>query len=186
MSTRSSAYGSLIFLVITIALGLFLRQEPARAATILSSSDSSCLGCHEDLYYLHDLGKWYCLSEASTRCVDCHGGNPDSPDKEASHEGLIEHPVLNGDVSRCMECHPRDCNEHLQKFDQIAGISPVVYVSIAYTPAQTSSVLLEQPETSLRGRISPYLWQVTGVTILFLLFGGIWLFCRSIRRHQHE
>jgi hypothetical protein len=74
----------------------------------------------------------------------------------------------------------------VKKFDQIAGISPAVYVSVAYTPAQSVSILREQPETSLRGGISLYIWQVTGVTILFLLFGGAWLFCRSIRKHQSE
>ena len=34
------------------------------------------MSCHEDLYFLHDTGKLFCLNEKTAmNCVGCHGGN---------------------------------------------------------------------------------------------------------------
>jgi hypothetical protein len=99
---------------------------PALAEQDTPETPSNCIVCHENLYYLHDTGKYFCVNEASQRCVDCHGGDPTATDKESAHFDRSAHPVVNGDISKCQECHPSDCEEFVHKFEQVAGINPVM------------------------------------------------------------
>ena len=66
-------------------------------------------------------------------CVQCHGGNSNTFVKEEAHTNRAPHPVLNDDVSKCQECHPDQCDERVEIFDQTAGIDNV-YVAAPYTP----------------------------------------------------
>lgn len=104
-------------------------QEPTPPA-----DHGTCIKCHENLYYLHDTGNWFCIRESPMRCVDCHGGDPAVIQKEAAHANRQAHPIINEDISKCQECHPAECPIRLAKFDQVAGISDVL-VADAYTPA---------------------------------------------------
>jgi 3-mercaptopyruvate sulfurtransferase SseA len=38
-------------------------------------------------------------------CVDCHGGDDSSPDKESAHDGFDTHPSINNPQETCGECH---------------------------------------------------------------------------------
>jgi len=93
--------------------------------------NSNCIKCHEDLYFLHDTGNWYCIREASMPCVACHGGDPTATTQEAAHYDRSAHPIINEDISRCQECHtdPDECCECVSKFEQMAGIKQVKLVS---------------------------------------------------------
>jgi hypothetical protein len=93
----------------------------------------TCIKCHEDLYFLHDTGNWFCIRESPMRCVDCHGGDPTSLKQEEAHINRKAHPIINEDVSKCQECHPAECDERVTKFDQVAGISDVL-VAVPYQP----------------------------------------------------
>ncbi len=154
-----------------IAASLILIISPVgaqeEAAPALSSS---CIVCHEDLYYLYDTGKWYCVAEARDRCADCHAGNPNSIQIDVAHTGLIAYPVVNGDVTKCKECHPQDYSAHVQKFAETAGF-PVVYVAEPVTiSSQSGNVLPAAPITPKR--YSPYEVEVAvalGLVILVLL-----------------
>jgi len=96
----------------------------------------SCIKCHEDLYFLHDTGNWFCIRESPMRCVDCHGGDPSTIKKEDAHTNRKAHPIINEDVSKCQECHPAECAERAAKFDRVAGISDVL-VAVPYLPKPT-------------------------------------------------
>jgi hypothetical protein len=39
-------------------------------------------------------------------CVDCHGGNPQDPDWQTAHQGLIKDPTFPDPEGACGECHP--------------------------------------------------------------------------------
>jgi hypothetical protein len=108
-------------------------QEP-----IPISDHGTCIRCHEDLYFLHDTGNWFCIRESPMRCVDCHGGDPSSLKQEEAHANRKAHPVINEDISKCQECHPAECDERLVKFDQVAGISEVL-VAVPYQPTPAPS-----------------------------------------------
>jgi hypothetical protein len=116
-----------------LAVSLFI-TTPAYAQTPDPEVDNgNCITCHEDLYFNHDTGNWFCIREAPMRCVDCHGGDPTATTQEEAHYDRSAHPVVNEDISRCRECHtdPDECCECVSKFDQVAGINEVRLVSPA-------------------------------------------------------
>lgn len=113
--------------------------KPAYAQPPTPDVDNgTCITCHEDLYFNHDTGNWFCLRESPMRCVDCHGGDPTATTQETAHYDRSAHPVVNEDISRCQECHTDvdECCECVKKFDQVAGIKKVKLVS----PIPVSSI----------------------------------------------
>jgi hypothetical protein len=127
---------------------------PVQAQTIPTAPQkNNCVNCHENLYFLHDTGNWFCLRESPMRCVDCHGGNPEAITKELAHLQRAEHPVVNEDVSQCQQCHLEECNEHVELFDRAAGISQIL-VAAPYLPADStdaSSFTAIEPSQPERG-----------------------------------
>lgn len=133
-----SAFG---FALLLISL---LSVTPVHARSTTQEIDNgTCIQCHEDLYFLHDTGNWYCIREAPMRCVDCHGGNPAATTQETAHYDRSAHPVINEDISKCRECHTDEeqCCECLSKFEQLAGLKQVKLVSsvpVSKIPNQTT------------------------------------------------
>jgi len=122
--------------LVLLILSLFL-TTPAHAQTPDPEVDNgNCITCHEDLYFNHDTGNWFCLREAPMRCVDCHGGDPTATTQEAAHYDRSAHPIVNEDISRCQECHtdPDECCECVSKFEQVAGVKQVKLASSAPVP----------------------------------------------------
>lgn len=39
-------------------------------------------------------------------CVDCHGGNPDDPNWQTAHAGLVKDPTFPDPENACGQCHP--------------------------------------------------------------------------------
>jgi hypothetical protein len=129
-----------VFLVFgTILSFAFLFALPTQVladAPYQSQVDSQCLTCHEDLYYLHDSGKSFCIQDAPMLCEDCHEGNPAAITPETAHSGLISHPILNEDDSKCYQCHPVQAGDRVEIFKKIAGTHPVL-VAKPYDAADT-------------------------------------------------
>jgi hypothetical protein len=114
-----------------LVLPLFL-ATPAYAQSPAQDVDNgNCIKCHEDLYFLHDTGNWFCIRESPMPCVACHGGDPTATTQESAHYDRSAHPVVNEDISKCQECHEDEdeCCECVSKFDQVAGINQVKLVS---------------------------------------------------------
>lgn len=129
---------------------------------------NSCLTCHEDLYYLHDTGKWYCITEHKDHCTDCHEGDPATLNKDASHLGLVAHPQKNNG-EKCQECHPQDSTAHLAKFKSLGGYKDIS-AAVAYEPAQP--VVLGAPEVEETSNVLDHLpWAIGGVIVF-----AFWLF----------
>ena len=142
-------------------------------------SDSTCISCHEDQYYLHDTGSWYCLNETKVGCTECHRGCPDTMVKECAHTGLIANPLAN-DAAVCQSCHPDDYRARVQTYASIAGIRPTPRSSVSYTP---SASIPQTGESEDRRRFLRALpaggWQVAGFSFLGVSFLVAFLFaCR--------
>lgn len=148
-------------------------SQPANvhaAMDLQKTADNSCLTCHEDQYYLHDTGCWYCMTDAhKDRCVDCHEGDPAALMEEAAHIGLIKHPQEN-DGAKCLECHnPEEKEEMMATFEAAYGGFDTVVKAEAYTP--THFVKTGFPAVVEANPLVEYAgWLVLGV----LLF-GLWL-----------
>lgn len=154
------------------ALALWASSLPVEAHAMQSvsvSGDNFCLSCHEDLYYLHDTGCWYCMSEPHRdRCTDCHEGNPSAVREDAAHLGMLAHPQEN-DGAKCLECHEAgDAQMRLAKFESYQGFETVIhaepYMPLAAVKTGSPEVAEPNPLTANPG------WLVFG----FIMF-GVWL-----------
>lgn len=167
--------------LLILAFGLGWQAAPAQAQVVSPGTDEpACLSCHENLYYLHDTGKHYCLTAARTRCVDCHGGDPVAFQKDAAHTGRSAHPILADDISRCQTCHPQDAAAHVETFARVAGFSPVVLRVAAPVPVTQPEV---QDESAL-----PDMKTLAGMGVLLTVIAGLLAFCalthKACRKQQ--
>ncbi len=109
--------------ILLLVLGAFF-ADPAQAQEETPPPDSGCLTCHDNLYYLYDTGKWFCLCGTEMTCTCCHGGNPDALMGEDAHLGMVLYPTRN-DAKPCQQCHPDDYEARVERFSEIAGVSPI-------------------------------------------------------------
>jgi len=148
-------------------------QEP-------TGDNGNCVTCHENLYYLHDTGNWFCLNDSSMRCVDCHGGNPAATTKEAAHYDRSAHPVIGGDISRCETCHT-DCAKRLTVLDEKVGIGEVKEAT--YVPLSDVSI----PTGNLPAveRQNPVDWTLVldVVPLIVLSMAGLTIYLLNKFRH---
>lgn len=144
--------------------------------------NGNCVTCHEDLYLLHDTGNWFCLKESPMTCVDCHGGDPNTLDKELAHANRATHPILNEDVTKCQQCHPDKCDERVEFFDQTAGISRIL-VAIPHAPSYSTEYAsikpVEEPQQVPKNLL--IFWEVIPLVVVSGLALAIYLTLR--KRH---
>jgi hypothetical protein len=174
----SNKFHSRAWFAVAALLGMVLLlpvPQPAASQTPINPEEPACIQCHEDLYYLHDTGKWFCISKSPMQCTGCHGGDPTAITKEAAHQHRTAHPVINGDTTTCRQCHVEDCAERVSKFDAIAGISLVVLVSTPVGPAPVAStVVTPVPPTAAEAAplwFWPLLLTIAVLAIGLALFG---------------
>lgn len=143
---RSICMTLLTALVLTVVFTIpFTRSVQAQIQTDPApEGNDNCIKCHEDLYFLHDTGNWYCIRESPMTCTGCHGGNPTSLNQEEAHTNRAAHPVINEDISKCRQCHPEECYERVDIFKQEAGLSNVL-VAVPYAPAHAAGGPVLQP-----------------------------------------
>ncbi len=165
MSSRSLR-ALAVFLIVTTAIGLHGSLAPAEARTEASDNDESCISCHEALYQLHDIGKWYCLCEVKARCTFCHGGVVGAYDEQAAHEGMIAKPIRDTEIV-CQSCHPDDYRDRMSSFIARAGLSA--------TPCPTA-IGVALPFSPPAAPVPPpglATWQIAALGLLGLAFGGL-------------
>jgi hypothetical protein len=148
-------------------LAVLILPRGASAAPSMDPKSNSCFSCHEDLYYLHDLGKYYCITEHKDRCVNCHEGDANVMKKDESHTGLITHPQKDNGA-KCQQCHPEDTQARLTTFASLGGYKPVME-AVSYTPSNT--IESGFPETTESNTLSENL----PVVALGILLFGLWL-----------
>lgn len=173
MFTKKSFVLISLLIGVTLALVMLTNTAPAQARAPLQSDDGSkCVTCHENLYYLHDTGKAYCLKDAPMACVDCHGGDPTAITEEAAHFKRAAHPVINADDKKCYECHPAEAQVRVDKFRQVAGIKKVL-VAAPYQPvvSQVAAFSAETPDEWVLGFETIPLILVAGLALtIFIVF----------------
>lgn len=169
------------FLGLSTVIAAFFLAAPVHAfaqSAEQSDGDNQCLVCHENLYYLYDTGKWYCLNESPMACSHCHGGDPDTFLKEDAHLSRAAHPVINENDKKCYECHPATAESHLDEFRRVAGISQVK-VAIPYLPA----LPLESGATVEKSGLALPLLGVEAFTFLLVASLALAAFLSSKIRH---
>jgi len=151
MSARKNFVFGLSVAVLGFALLLtLLAVTPVSAQEPTPGVDNgNCIKCHDDLYFNHDTGNWFCIRESPMPCVDCHGGDPTATTKESAHYDRSAHPIVNEDISVCRNCHVEGYVDCVSKFDQVAGIKEVKQASpilITHAPDRARSLLAIQKQ----------------------------------------
>jgi len=158
---------ALLVTLFVVSLAVLMMPDQASAAPSPNEVSNSCLSCHEDLYYLHDTGCWYCITEHKDRCAACHEGNPAVMKKEEAHFGMILHPQENNG-EKCLDCHTaEDAQMKMIEFESTSGFDTVIK-SEAYTPLDAT--VLGFPKVAEPSRLENWTWMVGGI-VLF----GFWL-----------
>ena len=175
---------SLLLTILVVTIGLLANTHPAQAqGTVLAASgSSSCLRCHENRYYNYDTGNHYCLTVASTRCVDCHAGDPEALQEEAAHAGLVSYPIINGDISRCESCHSEDAQAHVDTFAALAGYSPIVHVARQVQPLITVESAVPE-EVGTRFLLDTK--AAIGVSVIMTVLVALFILCMMTNKACH-
>ena len=131
MSGKKNFAVGLLVAILGFALLLALLATTSASAQepIPDVDNGSCITCHENLYFLHDTGNWFCLHESPMACVDCHGGDPTATTKETAHYDRSAHPIVNEDISVCRNCHVEGSLDCVAEYDRLAGLKEVKIVS---------------------------------------------------------
>ena len=178
---------ALISIVILITPSFESANVHAQISTPLRN-EGTCAKCHEDLYFLHDTGNWFCIRESPMECVDCHGGDSSSFKKEAAHASRKAHPIINDDVSKCQECHPGECTELVEIFDQRAGISQV-QVAAPYRPVFSTGNITNATADVAQHRETPggqlMFWEIIPLAFIVALALAIYL-TRYLHHNQRN
>ena len=172
MSTKNLYCWFFIAVVAGVLTLLALWTVPAHAQFNTPQAEPKCISCHENLYLLHDTGKWFCLNEeTSMTCTGCHGGDPAALTKEAAHINRAAHPIINENASKCSECHPEQSSERVEIFAREAGIS-LVMVSNPYKP---SLPVAETQPIPVTGNTHNAKWIPSVATVFFVFIVGLTL-----------
>jgi hypothetical protein len=168
MTTKGLSRWFLITALAGIFTLLAMWTVPAHAQFRTPQAEPKCISCHEDLYLLHDTGKWFCLNEETPMtCTGCHGGDPSAITKEAAHANRAAHPIINENTNKCSECHPEQSSERVEIFAREAGIS-LVMVSSPYKPTLLAAETQSFPITG-NAQKSKWIPAVAGMLFIVMV-----------------
>ena len=172
-----------ILLIAMAVLGI-LATSPVRAQCG-EPQPSSCTTCHAQEDPVNGKGEWHIIHASKDICINCHGGNGTSMNKDLAHESLTANP-LSDIYTDCHGCHP-DYDARAQIFASTLGVTPGSCKTP--TPFPVSNTSGEPPSGSISIPTNPVsttsssqpFWVIGAmVSILTLfLFGLGWL-----ERHQ--
>jgi hypothetical protein len=148
--------------------------------------DTACATCHEDLYVLHDTGKWYCSCKRRADCTVCHAGQADTFDEKLAHEGLIANPIRDNPAA-CQGCHGDEYEQYIQRFALIAGVSQPRKPGPTYAPAVLYvEAPIDRSGIAFAGRTFAA-WQLIGLGLVAGIFLGVFVVgCRCWKKDKDE
>ena len=121
MSRKMLVVSVCILSLAAIAFMLVLQAGTAHAQCE-GPDASSCSNCHAQEDPVNENGEWHIIHANKDICLNCHGGNGTTMDKELAHEGITAHP-LEDIYTDCHSCHP-DYDERAAQFAPILGVTP--------------------------------------------------------------
>jgi hypothetical protein len=170
MSTKTNRWiFALTMAMLVVLFSMLSMPVQASAAQATDSSDNTCLTCHEDLYYLHDSGKLYCLTAHTDHCSGCHEGNSTVMKKEESHLGLLLHPQQDNGA-KCLECHEQqEIQVRMTNFETNGGFDTAIKADVYYMPANEAATGFSDVP-----KANPIIGNWKWLSSAFVLF-GLWL-----------
>jgi hypothetical protein len=186
MSTKVKVHwffiASLVGIIVLFVTGIV----PVRAQCG-DTQPSSCSTCHAREDPVNEKGEWHIIHASKDICINCHGGNGSTMDKDLAHESLMAHP-LDDIYTDCHSCHP-DYDERAAHFAPTLGVTPgscatPTPVPVGNIPGEPPSGSINISNSVMNTTPSPQPFVVIGAMLgiltLFLLGIG-WL-----EKHQVE
>jgi cytochrome c553 len=179
-----------LFLAFIFVIVLILSEVNISAVSAQSEappSDTTCATCHENLYLLHDTGKWYCSCKRRADCTVCHAGLEGAYDKELAHQGLIANPIQNN-IAACKSCHGEDYDQYIERFALMAGVSQSPSPGPTYVPVNLDiEAQFKEPGALVFIGKSYAAWQLVGLGLVMGLLFSVFVFgCRCWRQDRAE
>jgi hypothetical protein len=84
---------------------------------------SSCTTCHVKEDPVSEKGEWHIIHASKDICLNCHGGNGTTMNKDLAHETLTANP-LSDIYTDCHSCHPQDYVGRAYIFVSTLGVTP--------------------------------------------------------------
>lgn len=122
MSTKSMFRWISISSLAVIMLFLWVGVEPVQAECG-EPPVSSCTTCHFQEDPVSGKGEWHIIHASKDICINCHGGNGRTMNKDLSHETLTVNP-LSDIYTDCHSCHPQDYVGRADIFAPTLGVTP--------------------------------------------------------------
>jgi len=143
---KSAFYFLFTGIALVIVAGVFLAiATPVHAQC--GSQASSCKNCHEAQAQKSvnaDGTGWHQSHAFGDFCYICHGGNQQTTDKTAAHEGMVD--PLSDIKASCQQCHVADLDARAKVYaDKLgvqigAGASPAAATAAPSAPADGSFI----------------------------------------------
>ena len=142
---------------------------------------SSCTTCHAQADPVADKGEWHTSHASKDICVNCHGGNGSSLDKNLAHQGMLAQP-LSDIYTDCHSCHP-DYVERAVPYAATLQVTPSscatptpFAVSSGSNRLPPSGIVLPPTQVSAVPPAQLFLLLLAGLTVLALFCLGLcWL-----------
>ncbi len=172
---------SIIFLSVMVVLWIF--TTPPANAQCGEPQPSSCTTCHTQEDPVSGNGEWHIIHASKDICINCHGGNATTMNKDLAHERLVANP-LSDIYTDCHSCHPEDYAKRTKGFAIALGVTPgsaPTPTAVAAAPIESHPIVILPPASVAN---SPFHRQVAilgaGIPVLFLM-GFILQVCLKIK-----
>jgi hypothetical protein len=173
MSTKGFVRSIIISSMVVIFLLLWAGAISVRA-DCGGPQPSSCTTCHAQEDPVSEKGEWHIIHASKDICINCHGGNGSTMNKDLAHETLTVNP-LSDIYTDCHSCHP-DYDVRAQKFASTMGITPgscatptPVPVSISSNGPRSGSINLPTNPVNTTSSPGPFL-VIGGMLSILVLF----------------
>jgi hypothetical protein len=133
---------------------------------------SSCTNCHAQEYPVYGKGEWHSIHAYKDCCIDCHGGNGNTMDKNLAHQGLVANP-LSDIYTDCYHCHPADYATRANLFAGELGVTPGSCPTPTGVPIGLSfehPIVIQPPSTPSASVSFPWFLALGGLACTALLF----------------
>ncbi len=170
--------------LITLPLGvitlLFIGTLSVRAQCG-EPQPSSCKTCHAQQEPVTDNAVWHSNHASQDLCINCHGGNGSTMDKNLSHDALVAQP-LSDIYTSCHRCHPNYAILAVPYAAALQITPSSVATPTPITPGYFSNglppngIVMPSSLVSASSPLQPFLF-LSGGLVLIILFciGTCWL-----------
>jgi hypothetical protein len=189
MSAKTLSRWFLIFTLLLVGTLIWCVISTSPASAQCDTPKSSCISCHGQGNHVTSIGDWNSVHVNQDMCINCHGGNGSTMDKDLAHESIVVQP-LSDIYTNCHSCHPTDYTVRAAQFAATLNVtlgSCATPTSIAINNNSggppPGSIVMPSESSSITTQQQPFILTIGWLAILaFFLLGLGWLEHHRVER----